>query len=228
MPFRNCKLDPTRLGALAECLTGCDFQNRGGEWPGHFLSTRTVAYSCGILARDGDAVVHAHPAQEVPRCRRLANQAAKIMQGVYIRWGDESDHRLSPFWITANVGDSVPKHLTEKVYSTAMRGTVYPGAILTVEPFKESSSWFTRVTQLDLDYWGGPEVDPDCVAKETARADQWRRLFHWFRSHPDLHSPVYIGFKPNNEEFASVYPQLFLALTASGSLVGLATCVVWT
>jgi hypothetical protein len=56
------------------------------------------------------------------------------------------------------------------------------------------------------------------------------RLFDWFRCHPDLHAPVYIGFKePTGGAFeATVYPRLFVALTASGSLIGLVTCVVWS
>ena len=62
------------------------------------------------------------------------------------------------------------------------------------------------------------------------RVARWHALFQWFRVHADLHSPVYIGFKEILEgEFrTSVYPKLYVALTASGSLVGLATCVVWT
>ena len=229
MTIRNCKPDSTRLGVLAECMTGCDFQNVGGEWPGHFLSTRTIAYSCGILARDGDTVVHAHDADEVKRCRKLAAEAADIMKGVDIRWGDESDHTLHPFWIPANAGDPVPKNLTEKVFRAAMRGTVYPDAVLTIEPFKKTSNWLKKVTALDLDYYGGPEEDPDCVAKETARADQWRRLYDWFRNHPDLHAPVYIRFaEPKGVEFTSVYPMFFVALTSAGSVVGLVTCVVWS
>jgi hypothetical protein len=60
MLVRNCKADPKYLGVLTECTTGCDFQGTGGEWAGHYFSDRTVAYSCGILARKGEAVVHAH------------------------------------------------------------------------------------------------------------------------------------------------------------------------
>ena len=38
-----------------------------------------------------------------------------------------------------------------------------------------------------------------------------------------------IGFEePKTEVFASVYPKLFLALTALSNLVGLITCVVWS
>jgi hypothetical protein len=216
----NCKRDPKRLGALAECLRGGS--PSADEWPGQYLSTRTVVYSCGILARDGDAVLHDHDPEELKRCRQLAAEAAAIMKGVLIGLGDESDHGLSPFYITANVGDPAPKKLTEAVFRKALRGTVYPDAVLTIEPFKKTSDWWKRVSALHPDY----EVVPEDFPNEPERVAKWKRLFEWFVSHPDLHSPVYIGFK--SQAFAAVHPRLFLALTTSGSLVGLATCVVWT
>jgi hypothetical protein len=224
MPVRSCKPDPQRLSVLAECLTGCDFQNTGGEWPGHFFSTRTVAYSCGVLAQEGDAVVHAHDADELKRCRRLANEAADIMKGVYIGMSDESDHMLSPFCIPAMIGDPVPRKLTEEVFLAAMRGTVYPKAVLKIEPFKRTSDWWKRVGTLHPDY----HIVPDQMPDEPERVAKWKRLFQWFRTHPELHSPVYIGFKELDQPFTSVYPMFFLALTDAGSLVGLVTFVVWS
>lgn len=220
----NCKPDPTGLAVLAECLTGCDFQGTGGEWPGHFFSNRTVAYSCGIVARDGDPVVHAHDRDELKRCKMLAAEAAAIMKDVYIRMGDESDHTLSPFFIPANVGDKVPKKITEDVFRKAMRDIVYPGAILQIEPFQTKSDWWKTQSALHPDYEDVPEDYPD----EPERVAKWKHLFQWFREHPDLHSPVYLGFKNQGPEFTSVFPKFFLALTSAGSLVGLVTFVVWT
>jgi hypothetical protein len=220
MLVRNCKPDSSRLGVLAECTTGCDFRGTGGEWPGHFLSTRTVAYSCGILAREGEAVVHAHDRDELKRCRRLAAEAAAIMQGVYIGWADESDHLLGPFSIPANAGDTAPRRITEKVFRAALRGTVFPDAILTIEPFKKTSDWWKRVSALHPDL----QEDPG----EHERVAKWGRLFDWFRGHEELRAPAYVGFEEPKEAFTAVYPKFFLALTAAGSLVGLVTCVVWT
>jgi hypothetical protein len=222
----RCKPDPTRLGVLAECRKSSNSSDKGGEWPGQFLSTRTIAFSCGMLARQGDDTVHDHDAEELKQCRRLAAEAAEIMKGVLIGGSDEGDHTLHPFCIPANVGDPVPKKITETVFRTALRGTVYPEAVLTIEPFKKTSDWWKRVSALHPDY----EVVPEDFPHEPERVARWKRLFEWFRNHADLHSPVYIGFKkPAKGEFhATVYPRLFVALTASGSLVGLATCVVWT
>lgn len=224
--FSNCKPDPNRLGVLAECRQSSDSSGDGEEWPGHFLSTRTIAYSCGMLARKGDDVVHIHDAEELKRCRQIATEAGKIMKDVLIGGSDESDHTLDPFWIPAIVGDTVPKKITEAVFRKAMRGTVYPGALLTIEPFKKTSEWWKRVSTLHPDY----DVIPEEMPEEPERVAKWHRFFDWFRHHADLHSPVYIGFKePPDETFgATVYPRMFVALTASGSLVGLVTCVVWS
>jgi predicted DNA-binding WGR domain protein len=227
----NCKTDRTRLGVLGKCMR--PGASRGSdEWPGQYLSTRTIAYSCGILARAGDPVVHAHDAEELKRCGRFATEAAGIVKGVLIGMGDEGDHTLDPFWIPANVGDPVPNKITEDVFRTAMRGTVYPDAVLTIEPFKTTSDWWKRVSAFHPDYRDVPEDFPN----EPARVARWKCLFEWFRGHPDLRAPAYIGFerpRPQRrgqfvEAFAAVYPKLFLALTASGSLVGLVTCVVRT
>jgi hypothetical protein len=222
----NCKPDPRRLGVMAECRKCSGPPDRGGEWPGQFLSTRTIAYSCGVLARRGEAVVHAHDAEELKRCRRLAAEAAGIMKGVLIGGNDEGDHGLDPFWIPANVGDPVPKKITEPVLRKALRDTIYPGARLTIEPFKKTSDWWKRVSALHPDY----DVVPEDFPNEPERVAKWKRLFEWFRKHTDIRSPVYVGFRESadGEFHATVYPRLFVALTASGSLVGLTTCVVWS
>jgi hypothetical protein len=222
----NCKPDPRRLGMLAECRKRSGSPDNGNEWPGQFLSTRTIAYSCGVLARRGESVVHAHDAEELQRCRQLAAEAAGIMERVLIGGSDEGDHTLGPFWIPANVGDRVPKKITEAVLRKALRDTVYPGALLMIEPFKKTSDWWKRVSAPHPDYAIVPEDFPN----EPERVARWERFFAWLRHHADLHSPVYVGFKESTKrEFhATVYPRLFVALTASGSLVGLATCVVWT
>jgi hypothetical protein len=221
MLVRNCKPDPKRLGVLAECMRPFDPQGLGGEWPGQYLSTRTVAYSCGLLAREGEAVAHAHDREELGRCRRLSAEAARIMEGVYIRWSDEGDHTLDQFCIPANAGDPVPGRITEKLFRTAMRGAVYPGAVLKVEPLKGTSAWWQRAAMMHSDLKDDPA--------EHERFARWERLLKWFHKHPELHAPAHVGFEePKDGEFASVYPKLFLALTAAGSLVGLVTCVVWT
>jgi hypothetical protein len=105
-----------------------------------------------------------------------------------------------------------------------MRGTLWPRAVLQIEPFKRTSDWWKRVGMLHPDY----HIVPDQVPNEPERVARWKRLFQWFRTSPELHSPVYIRFKEPQQTFTSVYPMFFLALTDAGSLVGLVTFVVWS
>ena len=155
------------------------------------------------------------------RCQRLAGEAAQIMKGVYIGLSDEGDHTLDPFYIPVNHGDSVRRQLTEQVFRTVMRGTIYPHAVLTIEPLTQSGSWWKTVSKISSD---SPN-DPD----EQKRVRQWGQLFDWFQGQKELHSPGYIGFEESQDgSFATVYPKFFVGLTASGSLAGLVTCVVWT
>ena len=135
----------------------------------------TVAFTCGTLARQGDSIVHNHDAEELQRCRQLAEEAAAIMKGVLIGGNDESDHTLDPFWIPANAGDPVPKKITEVVFRKAMRDTVYPGTLLSIEPFKKTSDWWKRVSALHPDYHIVPEDFPN----EPERVAKWKRLFDW-------------------------------------------------
>ena len=218
MLVTDCKVDPKRLGVLAECLSGDPHE---GEWPNQYLSAQTVAYSCGMIARFQEVVVHAHDPEELKLCRRLAGKAAKIMAGECVGLNDEGDHTLDPFYIPVNSGDPVPKKLNEEVFRKAMRGTIYQGALLEFEPIAKTSGWFQIVSKVDPSY-------PDEPGKLKSIA-RWGELYDWFAAQKDLHSQVYIGFKePPGEGFAVIYPKLFLGLTAAGSLVGLATCVVWT
>jgi hypothetical protein len=148
------------------------------------------------------------------------------MQGAdMVEWGDESDHLLEPFSIAANAGGPVPAQINEAVFRAALGGTVYPKAVLKIEPFERGSDWFARVTRFQPERHGDPD-DPEGIARENERIGKWRQLFDWFRGHPDLHAPVSITFA--EQGFATAYPMFLLALTESGSLVGLATCVVWS
>jgi hypothetical protein len=217
MLIKDCKLDPARLGVLAECMQG---DPQEGEWPEQLLSAQTVAYSCGILARRQDAVVHAHDPQELQLCQRLAGEVAQIMKDVLIGGNDEGDHTLDPFYVPANCGDAVPQRIDEKAFRTAMRGVVHPKAKLTFEAFAKTSGWWTTISKVNPDL----ASDPD----ELKRVGQWGQLFDWFVNNKELHGPVYIGFEETDGAPATAYPKLWVGLTAAGSLVGVLTCVVWT
>jgi hypothetical protein len=195
--------------------------NKPGEWPGNYISTQTIAYSCGILARAGETVVHAHDADELALCRRRAEEAAKIMADTYLGMSDESDHQFAPFFIAANVGDKVPRKLTEPRVRAVFRGTIWPKCQIDIEPLKEEGEWWRRAS-------GQPLADNDEKALGA-----WRAMVAWFASQKDLHGASFVsindrGESGRGEPISCVFPRMALALTKKGSLVGLFGCVVWT
>jgi hypothetical protein len=69
------------------------------------------------------------------------------------------------------------------------------------------------------------------------RVEAWARLILWFESQAELHHPVFVSIavdefyesaRTDGEPYngGCVFPRLALALTQSGSLVGLFTCAV--
>ncbi len=213
--IRNCQVSAERLAPLRECMVDSSGANKPGEWPGNFFSTQTVAYSCGILARAGETIVHAHDPAELALCQRLANEAARIMAGTYLGMADESDHQFSPFFITANVGAPVPPHMTESAVRTAFRGIIWPQAQLEIDPLKQAGKWWQRAS-------GQPLADNNLQALKA-----WRGLLAWFAAQPELHAASFVGMSERGAS-SCIFPQMALAFTSNGSLVGLFGCVVWT
>ena len=87
--IRDCQISDERLAPLRECLVDSTGDNEPGEWPGNYISTQTVAYSCGILARSGEAVVHDHDQVDwlcVADCRRRQqNSSGRAWLGMWTR-----------------------------------------------------------------------------------------------------------------------------------------------
>src|SRR5262245_9610564 len=53
------------------------------------ISKRTLVYTCGVIARNGDEVVHSHSAHEIELCKHLAAEAAKVVEGLEVGMGSE-------------------------------------------------------------------------------------------------------------------------------------------
>src|SRR5579862_8265655 len=195
--IRNCQISAERLAPLQECIRDSSGDNRPGDWPGNYFSTQTVAYSCGILARSGEAVVHDHDPKELALCKRLAEEAAKIMANTWLGMSDESDHKFAPFFITANKGDAVPKTLTEEHMRTAFRGVIWPKVQLDIEPLNEQGEWWKSAS-------AQPTADDD-----TASLAAWRAMMAWFASQPELHAASFVMFK-DPTEISCIVPRMVL------------------
>ncbi|WP_346289186.1 hypothetical protein [Sphaerothrix gracilis] len=217
---RDCQPDAERLLPLAECMETYgvrsntrDPHDPQGEWPHNCISTQTVAYSCGLLCRDGDETHHNHAVAELEKCRRLARQAASIMDGIAVGFGSESEDYFRPFLITASQEDQAPQAITADLIRSAFGGTIYPTAEVTVEPLQAEGQWWQQVEN----------------KAETQRA--WQNLIAWFQNQADLQSAAFIsiGSDPLSQyNGGCVFPRLVLALTAAGSLVGICGYVVYT
>jgi len=188
------------------------------------ISKRAVAYSCGRLAMPGDKLVHRHHAEDLALCRRLAGEAARIMKGTEVGMGSESSDYFAPFFVAANIGDPVPKRITERLIRERFGGTIYPPATIWIEPLKEKGKWWAAVLS------DGGEDDED---EKEQGLKPWRDMIRWFRSREELHGAAFvrIGDDPLDRECHNagcVFPRLALALTGGGGLVGICGHVVHT
>ncbi|EKV00787.1 hypothetical protein Lepto7375DRAFT_2921 [Leptolyngbya sp. PCC 7375] len=233
--IQNCQIDPTRLDPMMECMDIMDISELvdsvpEDEWDWNIISKRAVVYSCGIICRDGDVVEHNHHPTEFDLCQRLSQEAADIMDGIYIKMGDEGDHEFSPFYIVANSGSNIPEEITEDLTRSAFGGTIHYTARITVEPLDGIVS---RVEDnADLDYG---ENDEDKVYRQSEEryVKAWQALAKWFDETQELQAPVFVSVDEKGDDddesmVGSVFPRLVLALTKNGSLVGLFSCVVHT
>jgi hypothetical protein len=222
--IRDCTIDqdctPLSQLILAECMEnyGLEAGQAAGEWAGNIISGQTVVYSCGAIGRAGEKLVHNHHPSELALCRQLSQAAADLMQDQFIGLGDEGDHELLPFYVTANEGIAAPLEITEAVIRSAFGGMIDPHADIAIEPLEVGSEWWQEIAA--------------CCQEDEQILAAWQNLVQWFADGADLHHPVFVSIDNGSEAAedagGSVLPRLALALTPAGSLVGVISCVVYT
>ncbi|MBE9182762.1 hypothetical protein IQ268_29950 [Oculatella sp. LEGE 06141] len=209
---------PEQYAALKQYLDSADSDGSEGEgeWFDNVISKQAVAYSCGAIGRNGEVLEHNHDPAELALCQQLSAEVAQIMATTKVA-GDEGEHLFLPFYVTANQGAVAPAQITEAVVRSAFGGTIYPQARIVIEPLEEAGQW-----------WESVNFDKEINEKLAA----WQGMIKWFHSQERLHSLVFvmIGDYPLDEEAfengGSVFPRLALALTESGSLIGVCGQVV--
>jgi hypothetical protein len=147
------------------------------------------------------------------------------MEGMEVGLGDEAGVGFFPFFVTANVGTPAAPDVNEEVIRAAFGGTIYPPAIVQIEPLDEERG-FLKCYLEEL---------PEYSDNSEDELEHWRALIRWFRDNPELHgaSLVLIGETPLNyddrdENRGCIHPRLVVGLTRGGSLVGIAGCVMHT
>jgi hypothetical protein len=217
---------PPSHQVLTECMKTSgmkhDFPDQAHrDWVGNIISRQAVVYSCGAIGRAGETLEHNHLPIELELCRQLSQGAADIMAGQFIGLGDEGDHELLPFYVTANQGTSAPLKITEAVVRSAFGGTLYPQAAIAIAPLETGGEWWQEVVASCEGY-----------AENEETIEAWQHLVQWFAGQSDLHHPVFVSISnfwdtPDGNG-SCVLPRLAVALTTAGSLVGLISCVVYT
>ncbi len=239
--------------AFAPCKDnyGCGDASKQ-EWPNNVLSTRMVVYDSGLIAREGDAVIHRVDADELARCERLSRAAEEIMKGHCVGMKSESDDYFHPYFQAATVSpEGTPPGPPSEVDAALVRklfaGTICPQDKVFVEPLIEGGFFWREATE-PLDELFEDDFDEEEWASinPTAVRARWRSLIRFFNDSDELLHPSFacIGFyeysapegaevestepRSDDEMAGSALPRFPFAFTPAGSVVGLFGSVTWT
>jgi len=255
-PLTHFKTSPSRLAVVRECMDDYGVAtDDAAEWPNNILSRRTVVYGSGAIGRRGESVSHKVDPDELALCKALAKAARKLMKNVDAGLESEAQLDFRDFYIAANVGDPVPRRITEALIRQKFGGTIFPPATVTVEPLAEKAAWWAGVARSAQNIAEEEDEDTDLFGDEGEPAeggghsreflDTWRALVRWFRECPEFKDSAFVKIgdydalrkllrdktaklPEGTVTFASALPRLFVGLTQDGSLAGLFTYVVLT
>ena len=225
--INNCSIDLERTSILLECMgmrNGRDSCTIDREFTWNVISKKAVAYSCGMIAREGEQLIHNHYSSEIELCKKLSKEASDIMTGK-VMIDDEGDHAFSPFFIAANKDSPIPEAITEELVRSAFNDTIYPAVEILVEPLTEDTEWWDTVRECA---YGLYEEEADYISC-------WRSVISWFNGQPKLQSSAFvtIGQEAIGDAYSGggsgcVFPRLVVGLSERGSLIGIFTCVTHT
>ncbi|MBM4071617.1 MAG: hypothetical protein FJ271_22205 [Planctomycetes bacterium] len=247
MPKTPCTVDQSRLDLLRPCMAS-DFTLESARpyipfdpfadpdgFPLCSLSKQTVVYSCGVIARKDDKVLHEHPPREIKLCQRLAAEAARVVDGLEVGMGSEGTPAFydetgnttlgtdgfSPFFVTAIAGEGVPKRISEALVRTKFGGVIFPKCSVQVEALKEKGDWWASVR-----HWYSDDEEDGIDPKP--KLDHWRRMIDWFNSQQAFTNTAFVMIGDAGDGGGSLFPRLALGLTKAGSLAGILGLVVHT
>ena len=226
MNLTTFDIDPDRFAALKECTESYEVGTPDAEWPNNILSRRTIVYESGVIARDGDHVNHNVDPDELDRCKSLATTAREMIGDIDVGMGSESGDQFFPFFICNNADAAVSNGITGELIRERFGGTIFPPATITAEPLEATGVWWNEATD-----WVADSEDDD----KNAYLGAWQRLIDWFKMQPELSDATFVrigdrealwnaesGDMPEGTEVTGcVLPRMAVALTKSGSIVGI-------
>src|SRR5262249_20082829 len=127
----------------------------------------------------------------------------------------EGSSQLRPFFVTANRDDTTPDAIDPALIRAAFGGTIYPQAEITVAPLEERG-WAYDVFVVTQDDKGG-------LPTTGTRDERWRALMNWMKDKAQFRDAAFVmvGNNPlSDTNYAACFPRLAVALTHTGSLVG--------
>jgi len=197
------------------------------EWPNNVLSTKTVVFDDGSIARGGTTSSRNVDPSELARCKALALELHNLVAKVHVGMKSEGNENWEPFFQAAEIGAPVPTALDEAAIRSIFGGTIMPIDRIVVEPLQEAGSWWKDMQS----------------SEDEATNAAWRKLIAFVAANPALHGAAFVqigfyeygeciefeGEPPDGYEMrGSSLPRLALAITEQGSLVGVFGYVVWT
>lgn len=216
--------DPERLAVLAECIADYGIDEGNGEWTNNIISKKTVVYGSGVIAKQGEIVCHNVDPKELELCKQLAHQVCQIMGNIDVGMGSESSTPFQPFYIVANINTPIPEKIDIELIRSKFGGTIFPPAIITVEPLKEAGIWWSEVLE-------------DFDGEEDEDLQRWLEMIAWFQTQDYFKDTAFVRIgdykalyqEPyNQDEFPEdigdmgcVFPRLAVGLTHHGSLAGI-------
>src|SRR5262245_23254981 len=215
----DCKGDPDLLETLYDCML--PWGDDAEDFTCNTISKHAIVYSCGAIGLRGVPLRHCHDRGEIALARELSGEIATKLRGRDLGMPAAATADFKPFFVAANTDDDSPLEITDTLIRRRFGGTIYPPAPILIEPLVENGVWWSKVLQ---------GVAGDHTLKELY-LKQWRATIDWFCKKPELHAPAFvsIGERPLDRErrnLGCVFPRLVLALTNTGSLVGLFSYVV--
>lgn len=218
-----CMIDDGQLLSISQYIDFDPFSDPDG-FPFCCISKRAIVYSCGIVAHQGDTVLHDHDPSELDLCLTLSSVAAKLMEGVCADWGSEGTPRngtdfFLPFFRTAIQSNLAETVFTNGFIRAIFGGTLNPACEIAIEPLSQQSIWWQNFVRAYGSF--------DSSYRDST-LDRWSMMINWLSNQTEFAATSFVQIREPHGNGGSVFPQFALGLTHRGSVAGIVGAGVHT